>query len=361
MLAIPRISDDSSAVCKLLVLGRIMAVYRRNNRYRLVVKILIEPTNMKKTIILSAVAVAISGAAHAQFSYNNGDLLIGFRSSTASKDLVVDIGPATSYASGSSRVTLSGTYFTSSQLTYALGSPLDGADFSAFADDAGSDTLWVTAPRAPFFIKSNAWTPQSDNNQTITESKIEGIGIASGIEGGQLAATANNTATAIAIPNTLSISGGSSYSKGVLSVTGSGIPTGNFRGTFQGNVENTLPTGFATGGTPVISDLYSLVPSAGSAGYLGYFTFLPSGTFTFTPSAFSIPQPTLSITSSGGVNTISFSSVSGINYTLLSSPTVNAPLSTWSVVGTSVVTGNGSTKSFTDSPAAATYYILVAY
>ena len=317
---------------------------------------------MKKTIILSAVAVAMGGAAQAQFSYNNGDLLIGFRSSSASKDLVVDIGAASSYASGSSRITLSGTKFTSSQLTYALGSSTwDGADFSAFADDAATDTLWVTAPRAPFFIKSAAWVPQSDNNQSITESKIEGIGMASAIEGGQLATGANNTTTAIAFANTLSISGGSSYSKGVLSVSGSGTPIGNFRGTFQGNVENSLPTGFATGGTPVISDLYSLVPSAGSAGYLGYFTFLPSGTFTFTPSAFSIPQPKLSIVSSGGVNTISFSSVSGINYTLLSSTDLTAPLSTWSVVGSSVVSGTGSTQSITDSPANATYYILVAY
>ena len=91
------------------------------------------------------------------------------------------------------------------------------------------------------------------------------------------------------------------------------------------------------------------------------FTFLPSGTFTFTPSAFSIPQPKLSIVSSGGVNTISFSSVSGINYTLLSSTDLTAPLSTWSVVGSSVVSGNGSTQSITDSPANATYYILVAY
>ena len=317
---------------------------------------------MKKTIILSAVAVALGGAAQAQYSYNKGDLLIGFRSSSAATDLVVDIGAATSYASGSSRITLSGTKFTSSQLTYALGSSTwDGANFSVFADDAATDTLWVTAPRAPFFIKSTAWAPQSDNSQTITESKIEGIGLASAVEGGQLATSANNTTTAIAFPNTLNISGGSSYTKGVLSVSGSGTPIGNFRGTFQGNVENTLPAGFQTGGTPVISDLYSLVPATSSASYLGYFTFLPSGTFTFTPSAFSIPQPKLSIVSNGGVNTISFNSVAGINYTLLSSTDLTTPLASWTVVGSSVVTGNGSAKTFTDSPADATFYILVAY
>jgi len=312
---------------------------------------------MKKTIIMSAVAVALAGAAQAQFSYNNGDLLIGVRSSSASKDLLVDIGPASSLTT---RTTLTGSKFTTSQVTSALGSVWDGANFSVFADDAASDTLWVTAPRAPFQTKSAAWAPKSDNNQSVTESKMEGIGLLANTEAVQPGIS--STATAIVLTNNLSFSGGSSYSIGIKSITASGTAIGNFRGTFQGNVENTLPTGFATGGTPVISDLYSLVPSAGSASYLGYFAWLPNGTFQFTPASYTITQPSITVTNNVGVNTVSFSTVTGINYTLLTSSVLNTPLSAWTVVGSSVITGDGTTQSINHSPTNSTqFYVLYAY
>jgi hypothetical protein len=50
---------------------------------------------------------------------------------------------------------------------------------------------------------------------------------------------------------------------------------------FQGNVENTTPSTFTSGGSPSISDFYALVPASGSGNYLGYFSLTTSGALTF--------------------------------------------------------------------------------
>jgi hypothetical protein len=328
---------------------------------------------MKKIIILSALTVSLGGAAQAQvFSYNNADLLIGFRSSSASKDLVVDIGPESTYAAAGSRITLSGTYFTSSQLNYCFGSTWDGVNFSVFGDDGQYNNLYVTSPRSANLVKGTAWVPDSYYGQGNTISKIEGVASGALVESYVLAAGANNTASAVAFINTLNASGALSYTKAVQSAsgalnnaTGQVIYSGNFRNTFQGNVEGTLPTSFQSGGVPVISDLYEMDAYAASSTLVGYFTFLPSGTLTFTPASFSISQPTITgITSNGAGATVSFNSVSGINYSLLSTTNaITTPLSAWNIVSTNVVTGNGSVKTLVDPAGSSTttFYTIVAY
>ena len=81
-----------------------------------------------------------------------------------------------------------------------------------------------------------------------------------------------------------------SYTVGVEMLAGAANP-GNFRDTWS-TVENFTGTGFASSGTPNVSDLYQNAPGnplTTSGNYLGDFTLGNDGSMTFTPSA--VPEP----------------------------------------------------------------------
>ena len=256
---------------------------------------------MKKHHIASltsglASAVLLSFTAQAQtFNYHPADLLLGFRSGGVN-DLVVDLGPITSwyaYSSLQPGKTYNITAFSGSQLMSVFGS-LDNISFSAFADVRTTSnpnfpiqTLWTTAPRVDITVQSDPWARRSVFAQANAAAKIDGI--ANGVVTYSLLAAndpANypsqvNTATAAAIPSAWNANG-NSYTIGIGAA-------GNFAGQFPGIVENTTPTGFATGGSPIVSDIYALTPNSGGGpgDYLGYFTLGTDGNMTFT----TVPEP----------------------------------------------------------------------
>jgi hypothetical protein len=250
-----------------------------------------------KLAILSAAAGFLwSLSASAQtFTYNNEDLLLGFNSpGVSTNDLVVDIGPASQYASATGPVTISGVYFTSQQLTDA-GLSLNNLYFSVFGDispgnPGTANTLWVTSPRATFGVRTTPWAAQTSTQLATSRSQIESIA-----GGAQLISFYNtlpardNTASAVIVPSAFNQSSESaiSYTVGI----GSG---GNLAGNFGSNNNITQSTP-ATFTSSVQSDLYKMVPGS-SGSYLGYFQLDPSGAFTFTP----VPEPTaLSIIGAG--------------------------------------------------------------
>jgi len=213
---------------------------------------------------------------------------LGFRNGAGS-DFVVDLGTVTSwyaYSSLQPNTTYNITAYNGSQLTSVFGS-LDNISFSAFADVRTPsnpifpfNTIWTTAPRLDISTQSDPLSRRSQFTQGSTGSKIDGIAAGAVAYSGTLDNTGVSTATALQMPSSWSAVGASSYTGGVG-------PNGNFNGTFQANVENTTPTGFASSGTPIVSDLYELQPGSGPGTYLGYFTLGTDGNMTFT----TVPEP----------------------------------------------------------------------
>ncbi len=102
------------------------------------------------------------------------------------------------------------------------------------------------------------------------------------------------------------------------------------------SVEQTTPANFTSSGQPVIADFYQLLSAkSGQLGtYLGYFTFNTNGVLTYTAGAMVVPPTITSVTRNGTTNTISFTTVSGGNYSLLATngTGISAAHSTWPVV-----------------------------
>jgi hypothetical protein len=244
-----------------------------------------------KLAILSATAGFLwSLNATAQtFNYNNGDLLLGFRTPYGTSDLIVDIGAASLYSGATGPITISGNYFTDQQLTDA-GLSLSGLYFSVFGDIApGSsypgtaNTLWVTAPQSVNYLQAPAWAAQTSSQQGNTRGVIESIAFGATYTSFGEAASADNTAHAVIVPSSLNLVG-----ENAISYT-TGIGTyGNFDGYFGSNndIEQNTPGSFTS---PVRSDLFQMTPGSNGS-YLGYFELDPDGTLTFDPEP--VPEPT---------------------------------------------------------------------
>ena len=227
-------------------------------------------------------------ARSAPFTYNGADLLLGFRNGGAN-DFVVDLGPASTFYTSISQqpfTTFNITAYSGAQLSSVFGS-LDGISFSVFGDVRSStspngplNTLWATAPRMTLGVPATPWNERSLFNQGNTGAKIDGIANGALTYSGTVAADPTfNTATAVEMPSSWNASG--------ISLTRGMGSSGNFAGTFAGDVENTTPTGFGTGGTPLQSDLFMLEPGSSAGNELGFFTLNTDGSMTFT----TIPEP----------------------------------------------------------------------
>lgn len=242
-----------------------------------------------KQLLSAAAALAVAGVAlsASAFTYNPEDLILGFRSASA-YDFVVDIGPSSGFYNIPFNTNFTITAFSGAQLTSVFGS-LDNLTFSVAGDVRTSgganpfNTLWVTAPRVSLDTQSTPWNRAGTLSQGNTAGKIDGVANGAVAYSGTIPANSiTNSATATVILDTWNVSGGTSYTIGMGPSGAWGSPA-----TFQGNVENTTPAGFASSGTPLRSDLYMLVPGSGESAYLGYFELGNNGTLTYT----AVPEP----------------------------------------------------------------------
>jgi hypothetical protein len=238
--------------------------------------------NLYKSAVLSAVAAGSlwSLNASAQLSYNQGDLLLGMRSPTATSDLIVDIGPASQYVSATGPITVSGTYYTGAQFT-ASGIDFNNLYFSVFGDTAGN-TLWATA-NAPL-------AEHTSYSQSFAAGQFEAIAQGGADAGSWYAANAANSASAVITPNGFSTGGGTdlSYTLGVLDPNSGAA---NFQYFGAVNEANTT-AGFSAGISPLYLNLYELDPYSNNTtqppgNQLGYFELDPNGTLTYDP----VPEP----------------------------------------------------------------------
>ena len=300
-------------------------------------------------VILSSLAgsMLLIGSAQANqnvFVYQDRDLVVTFRSTSAAADLEVDIGQASQFYSAAAGSTNHVTGYSASELNAAFPG-LANLTWSAGgcvppAGDSGDPsypigTLWMTSPRnVDPTVAAKPWVRNSTASQTATASKVKSLLSGARSYSGTIPTSAANTTSAVLIPT------------GNLFVADNYLGTGgNYNNTFQGDVENT------TAAVPSRCDLYQLVPdntATQPAGkYLGYLELETNGTMNFVAATGPAPAPSLSVSLNAGVSTISFATFSGANYTLYytNAAGLSAPTANWSTVTTNI-TGNGGVQSF---------------
>jgi hypothetical protein len=234
---------------------------------------------MKKNKILLGVmaAAALCGMdAMAQISYQNGDLLAGFRKG-GSPDVILDLGsislyqqfgatpgyPAGFQVNANLSTALQNTFGTLSTMQWSIFGVNDGG--TALTGQSDANTVWSSKRRNNAGIQSSApfGNPSSDS-QALAVGDIKAIG--------------NNTGSGSTGVNDLA--------PGIVSVDATvanytpdmGSPyNGDFEGTYSYNIERT--------GTGVL-DLYEVNPNSPGQ-YLGNFSLSSGGDLTFNP----VPEP----------------------------------------------------------------------
>jgi hypothetical protein len=314
------------------------------------------------SIALIAAVTAVSRLAAASFGFQSTnvppDLLIGFRQTGGVSELVADLGPVSRFYNA-----IPGTNFVITEFTVAqLGDAFSGLDSVGFVACAAMrvdgdatrplQTVWATRKRVDPATQSLPWNRQSSGLLANSATKISSIGSGAASFSGSNPPGQDNTATAVVLP--------ASYANGYSAYLGSG----NFKSTFQGNAENLTPSGFTESGGSIRSDLYEIRPGSGQSLYLGYFEFKATGALSFTAAGGSAPAPAPTITAitrAGDTTTVSFTTVAGAQYQLLSPGTaLTGSAGAWTPKGTAV-TGTGGVLSLTDTTSdVAAFYAVQA-
>jgi hypothetical protein len=323
--------------------------------------------------ILGITALAEVGWAQT-FTYTNNDLLLGFRKTGTfqeTHEVVVNIGKATNYVQAGPGANIAVPNFTLSQLSPGSFANLNHLNWSVVGfskTNLGTvlpgymnNVLWVTVPRTSPGLQSTppARLSYSDQGGKVAVN-INAIGVNAVFLSSQTASNQFNTPKLIQEPVNDS-SDLTSYIGGLSSSSDSTL-----RDTWSPNLENSTPASFTT---CLVSDLYEVWPineshgfpvtdphtglTSGPAYYVGYFQFCPDGTMTFVRASGTAPPPApqLTVTRGGTTNYISFPSANGAVYTLYytNAAGLTRPVSTWPTSPTTI-TGDGSVKTFTNSP-----------
>ena len=228
----------------------------------------------------------LAQGAFAALTYNNGDLILGFRKAGGSSNLEVDLGSITQIKSIAGTGTiLSFSQFTAGDITAGVGSAGSGSlnnaiwsvsgavNLAGQITGAGKNTLWLTSARdsAALSTQTTPWTRGSSTTQGNTVAPVLTVGT------GFAAATGNAGSTTAAVI----ADGANSYHDNITD-------NGNFNA-FGGNIENTLGATFVSSSTQARSDLYEMQPGSGNGTYLGYFELTSAGALSFV----AVPEPGL--------------------------------------------------------------------
>jgi hypothetical protein len=227
------------------------------------------------------------------FTYNTGDLVAAFRES-GSSDLLVDLGPVTTYETPGASFSVS--QVTSSQLNTVFGT-LNSVTFSVFGTQGSSGgvggdsaytsylTLAETTPGTQT-TALNGYSPSASHSIASQISGILGVGASTGaLIYAPNASYPPSTSSGLVIPTT------GTYA--VDSFTTKFTGTGGLQSLVKSpGIENTTSSSFATTpGATAVSDLYAYAPGTATTPgtFEGSFTLNNSGQLTFTPA--SVPEP----------------------------------------------------------------------
>ena len=327
---------------------------------------------MKKAVLIGLFATLalgqVIGGTLVTGSYASGDVLLGFRKSGVSSDLVVDAGPIATLTNTAPNTRINITQFTTNQL-YVVG--LNSLSFSAFTwvDNStmsqDSSILFVSQPRASINTQSTAPSRAPATAQFAVGGDMLSVQL-----GGNDAYTnpppynALSTPAAALEPDSATstyYTTGRSYSD----VMGSGA---NFSGDYGGSPELTTPANFITGSTVVRSDFYAIPPSspAGFSGpvkFLGYFELNTNGLLAYVAYPTGIPTvPVIqSIIRSNTVSIVKFTTGNSGTYTLrgTNSAGFGTPKTNWPAVTSVAGTGSAATLRDTNSTSPR-FYVITA-
>ena len=226
----------------------------------------------KSIMGLVAITTLCGVSAMGQISYQNGDMLAGFRdNSSPDTELIVDLGSISLFQqTGAASFNVNANL--SSALLGTFGSDLSGLNWSVFGYN-GISTIYNTLARSNPGMQT--LVPQvggTVNAQGLVANDIDTISGLTTV--GAWPGIANLFANIITVP----VAAG-----GYTALMAQGLSNGDFGGDWTYNIENT-----GAG----VSDLYQSVPKVNSfdsksASYLGNFSLDGSGNLTFNP----VPEP----------------------------------------------------------------------
>jgi hypothetical protein len=332
---------------------------------------------LRAAALLGLTILSIHASALA-LTYNIGNLemMLCFRHAGGGNplDLEVNIGPASNLIALTPGTSMMISNYSFIQLSNAVASgALDRVTFSVTASAFGgttnplnvaNDTIFVTVPRMDPSVPNPPWTREDRGVIAGPASSIYSIGsLAARYSRLYASDPLSNVGQVVGIPP------GNPYScEGYLGVAG------DLNGAYF-VIENFAPSPFSA---PVVSDFFMEVPeffpdplnnnaTNGPTTYLGYFTFSPDGSLSFTRGKQEAPVPPppseLQLARNSGTSIISFTTTNGATYSLIYTNLsgLSAPRSTWPVLGTPVL-GTGGVTNFIDSSATAErVYSVVAH
>ncbi|MGA2787805.1 MAG: hypothetical protein ABSF60_09790 [Verrucomicrobiota bacterium] len=301
--------------------------------------------NKKVGFIALLTSVAASGVwAGTITNYAVGDVLVCFRK--GGNDMVVDAGQIstlTNFVAANYRIPIS--QYTGTQLAQV---GTNGVSWSAFTW-LSDNTLFVTRPRDSVNNQTAPWPAARSSVQSGTALLMATIPPGA-LD--QLNFNIYPVSTSTAVVEQDNSSGNANYPDG-LSYSGAlnGAYGGQFNGTFAGNPENTTVNNFTTSGAVVRSDFYQITPSVTPAQgkWLGYFELSTNGAMTYVAYP-STPATLISVTRSGALNTITYSTGLYGTYTLrgTNSLTSGTDMANWPALGT-LTSGDTANHTTTDS------------
>jgi hypothetical protein len=292
-------------------------------------------------------SVLVSGPTASALVYTNSDLLLIFHQD-GYNDVEFDLGSVSNYLnlSAGTKVAVTGWSTNLVMTNYPSYSVANFVLMSATAFQVGpnlsKDADWLTCADSSMPVDLTGSTLSSQNGI------INSIG--NNAAANTFDATLNSYAAATFPTPTV---GGYTY----VVTGGNGGDEETMSGSAAFDVMQSIP---GTSRFFQIGVDDSVNPAA--ATQVGSFTIDANGNLTFIAGAVPVPPtpPSLSVTTAGGVNTISFASISGANYRLLYSNDLSVPVANWTISGGSI-SGNGSIQSLQDATSTTRFYVVEAY
>lgn len=277
---------------------------------------------MKSLILLTLAALTLLSSPQARaWTYNDGDVLLVFRKN--SQNVEFDLGSVTNFLGKTNGYTATVTGWDSSLVTSTFGS-LTGAKIVLLSTAGGTNWLSSAEPNTTAY---NISSQDADGLHSV----INAVGI--------------KPLYPIAIPtsgaNSYSIDTGGQYANSSYDSIVSG---GHFNGISKlgGNAPFTVEQS-----VPGFLDFWQIQPTTVYPGsppdnLIGTFTITAGGVLTFVAG----PRASIisSVTRSGNISTVTFSTTVGNTYSLAYTNQLGGATATWPVDVTTL-TGNGSLNS----------------